>query len=147
MPENLDDCICTLIERFGSRYKSQLSGLLSSLIGILTGVRAVLTLYLNPEDYVRQTALEFEKDIAYAVISEIEAPFTLVLGYTKGLSDCSPVNTFSKSLKQVKDLVINPVKEIQYEIEQYVAALEDKNRQVEKNCHCINEAVLKSFFT
>lgn len=128
--EDFDDCLCTLIERFG-RFKSKLSALISSLTGLLQALKAILQLYLNPEDQLRQTALEFEKELAYALIANIEAPFQLVLAYSKGLSDCPPINTFTAYIKIAQNFILDPVYDLQYEIEQYVESLKFKQRKID----------------
>ena len=128
----LDSCICNLVEMIGPA-KQDLSALLTGMIAILTAVKtkAQLLSYQNIEDMLYKAALEAELAVLNKTIEPVEAPFRMVLGYTKALSDCDPTNTLATILKAARDSVLTPVYEYEYEVEQLIASIDDNRKQID----------------
>jgi citrate lyase beta subunit len=113
--------------------KSQFVALLDGIVGILTALKVqILLLSFDLEDEARKLAYQAELELIQAAISNVEAPMNAIFGYTNILSDCDPVASLAAVLKNARDYVLTPVKEYQYEIEQMLAALEDKDRELEQ---------------
>jgi hypothetical protein len=79
----------------------------------------------------RLLLLEIELQLVNETISTFEAPFNRVLAYTRILADCDPVASLAESIKGVRDKVLTPAKEKQFEIEQMILALEKSEQEVE----------------
>jgi hypothetical protein len=129
--KKLADCFCQLAVYLGDA-KSAFLGVLDTTIGVLTALKAMIQLFnINIEDEARKIAYQTLLDLMKQPVATIELPFNIVLGYTKELSDCDPVNSFSRTIKNVRDEILKPVKDFEYEIQQYIAALEDKKRKID----------------
>lgn len=132
MASELADCFCTLAELLGNA-KSQATAAMDALIALLTTMKAYLALVnWDLEDNLRKIAGE----LALAVLQEAEdtvaEPFAVVIAATSILADCPPVNTLTKILKDVRDLVLGEFDSLEYEISQFANALEAKRLQLEQ---------------
>lgn len=126
-----DDCICSFAELLG-KAKSQAVTLIDGLIGLLQVLKTTLLLFMiDIEDEGRKLIYEAELEVLNIAVQEISAPFGLVLSYTRVLADCDPVASFAETLKKVRDDVLSDFYDKQYEVEQYIAALSDKKREIE----------------
>ena len=126
-----DECLCSLAELVG-RAKSQLTSLLNGLIGLLTALKAQIILCgFSLEDEARKIQYQTELAAIQVGVATVEAPFSWIMGYTRTLSDCDPIATLAATLRNARDTVLSPIKEQQFDIEQMLAALEDKDNELE----------------
>ena len=131
MPGKLNDCICSFVELVGGA-KSQIVILMNSLIALLEALKAYLALFsVDFFDTLRRIEAEQELELIQTSIDGISAPFGLVLGLTRSLSDCPPVASLSKTLKEIRTLVLSDFYEKEYEVEQYIALLQDKSKEID----------------
>ena len=125
----LDDCICSFADLLGGA-KGQVISLIDTLISLLQALKATLLLFINIEDTLRLKVSEISLAAIQEQIKVVEAPFNMILGYTRMLADCDPVASFAKTLKDVRDDILKESLDLQYEIEQYVLGLEDKQNVI-----------------
>jgi len=125
------ECLCSFAAILGDA-KDSIIALMDALIVTLTVLRTYLQLFnVSIEDQLRRIEYEAELLVLQSTIETLELPFRILLGYTRTFADCSPVATVAATIKEVRNKVISPVKERQYEIEQYLLALEDKDAEIE----------------
>ena len=131
MSNDLEKCICGFAKLLGPT-KATIVGLIDALVAQLYAIKVIIQLAnVDLEDLARQQALELLLESVDLVLVPVEAPFSIVLGYTKPFSDCPPVNNFAKIVKQVKNYVFGAVYEAYYEAEQYLEAMESKDREID----------------
>ena len=126
------ECLCAFAKLF-SNAKSLVLATIDSLILALQTLKVAKQLvWLDFDDLVKQAELEAELLIITAGLDTLQAPFNLLLGYTKLFSDCAPVSSLSKVLKGVQNDIFSPLADRQFEIEQLIAALETHRREIDK---------------
>lgn len=127
---NVSDCICTFAEALGPA-KQTLSAFINSLIAVLQAAKIAeqLTSY-NLEDLTRRVLLEAALAYYQALVAEIAAGVNVVVGMGNRFSDCPPVGSLMRKVKAARDDFLGPLYEQEYEIQQYIAALEDKTNKV-----------------
>lgn len=114
--------------------KTQLVSFITAMIAALRVIKTQIELYANIDNLVdeaKKIGLQAWLEVVEASVAPIEAPFNMVLNYTKALADCDPVNTLANIIKQAKDKTLKPVEDMRYDIEQLIAAIEDQKREIE----------------
>lgn len=128
----LDDCLCAFADLLGGA-KADIVTLIDSLIATLEALKALLLLFMvDFEDELKKLEYQAELAVIEAAVGYIEAPFNLILGYTRVLADCDPVASFADTLKKTRDEVLSDFYERQYEVEQLISALNAKSKEIEE---------------
>lgn len=131
----IDDCICALVRlrgQSGPAYTATFAALLNQMIIALTALKTYIIMFNVDFEYrARLLVLEAELALVNETISTFDAPFNQVLGYTRLLSDCDPVASLAETIKGVRDKILTPAKEKQFEIEQTILALEKSEQEIE----------------
>ncbi len=126
----VSDCICTFAERLGPA-KATFIAFIDSLIAVLQVFKIAEQLdSFSLEDTIRKVALETALAVHQAVVAEIAAGINTVVGIASTASDCPPLSVYMRKVKKWRDEFLNPLYEEEYEIEQYIAAIEDKQNKV-----------------
>lgn len=131
MANNLSDCFCSLADLLGGA-KGQVVASIDTLVSLLSVLKAYLQMInLNVQDEAKKVALELALQILQEAGNTVEQPFTVAIAYTGILSDCPPVASLAAILKAVKEIVLGPLDNLEFQIKQYIASLEDKRLQLE----------------
>jgi hypothetical protein len=131
MPGNLDDCICSFADLLGGA-KSQIITMMNQLIALLETLKATLLLFsIDFYDEARKLEAQAELAVIQLAVDSVSAPFALILGYTKTLSDCDPVASLATVLKESRDKVLSDFYEREYELNQFIASLDDKQAEID----------------
>jgi len=131
MAVEFNPCLCSLAEMLGES-KTLVINLINSLIGLLQTFKVTILLFsIDLEDEIRRLRYELELAAAQKVIDTVQAPFSMLMGYTRLLADCDPVATFAKTLKETRDDVLGDLEERVYEVEQLIAAITSKKKKLD----------------
>lgn len=131
MPGNFNECLCSFARLFGPA-KAELTATIDGLLALLNSLKALIQLFnIDLEDELRKIEYQAELAIIDTILNPVEAPINMILSYSKLLSDCPPVNTFTNIILKTKDLVLSPAYELRDEINQLLLALQKKSRQIE----------------
>lgn len=127
---NVSDCICTFAEALGPA-KATLTAFIDSLIVLLQAAKIAEQLAsYNLEDITRRVLLEAALAYYQTLVAQIAAGVNIVVGMANQYSDCPPVGGLVRKVKAARDDFLGPLYEQEYEIQQYIAALEDKANKV-----------------
>jgi len=127
---NVSDCVCAIAEALGPA-KQTLSIFINSLIAVLQAAKISEQLAsYSLEDITRRVLLEATLVYYQTLVAEIAAGINIVVGMGNRFSDCPPFGSFMRKVKAARDEFLGPLYEREYEIQQYIAALEDKARKV-----------------
>lgn len=129
MAVEFDACLCQLAELLGGA-KSQTVTTINGLIGLLQALKATLLLFaINLEDEARRLRYEAELGIMQQTIDGLQAPFAMLMGYTRVLADCAPVASFAQTLKDTRDDLFGDIEDRTYELEQLIASISDREKK------------------
>jgi hypothetical protein len=127
---NVSDCICAVAEELGPA-KATFIAFIDSLIAVLQVFKIAEQLEsFNAEDLIRKAALEVALAVHQAVVAEMAAGINTVIGIANRSADCPPMAVYMRKVKKWRDDFLNPLYEEEYEIQQYIAAIDDKQKKV-----------------
>lgn len=131
MAVTFDPCLCSLAEMLGDS-RTLVSNLITSLVGLLQALKATILLFaIDLDDEIRRLRYAAELAIMQQAIDGIQAPFSMIMGYTRVLADCDPVASFAQTLKDTRDDLLGDLEDRTYELEQLIAAIADKQKKLE----------------
>jgi len=131
MTIEFNPCLCSLAEMLGDS-KTLVSNFITTLIGLLQTLKATILLFaIDLEDEIRRRKYELELAAIQKVIDTVQAPFSMLMGYTRLLADCDPVASFAETLKETRDDVLGDLEERAYEVEQLIAAITAKRKKID----------------
>jgi len=81
------------------------------------------------EDELRKLKAQAELAVIEKIIEPISAPLSLLDAYTKPFADCDPISSLSTAITRAKTVALSGFEEAQYELNQYIAALEDNSNR------------------
>lgn len=123
------ECFCAFIGSMGAGAKSELKNLITSLEGILDVIKASLLIAgTDYEDELRKVLYQAELAAWEQIVEPITTPLSVMESFTKPYADCDPVAHLSTAFTKAKDLALSDIEERKYEVQQYIAALEEKNK-------------------
>lgn len=129
---NVSDCICTFAEALGPA-KATLIAFIDSAIALLQAAKIAEQLAsFSLEDYTRKVLLEITLLYYQTLVAEVAAGVNVAVGFTARFSDCPPVAGFSRKVKSLRDDFLGPLYEQEYEIQQYIEAINDKAKKVQQ---------------
>jgi len=129
---NVSDCICQFAEALGPA-KQTLIAFIDSAIALLQAAKIVEQLAsFSIEDYGRKALLEISLVYYQTLVADVAAGVNVAVGFTTRFSDCAPVSSFSRKVKALRDDFLGPLYEKEYEIQQYIEAINDKARKVQQ---------------
>lgn len=132
MAVTFDPCLCSLVTMLSPVGRDQVTALITSLVGLLQGLKATILLFaIDIDDNLRRLKYEAELTIMQQALDAVQAPFSMLAGYLKLLSDCSPVASFAQTLKDTRDDLLGDLEERTYELEQLISAIADKQKKIE----------------
>lgn len=123
------DCLCAWIASLG-QFKDTLENLLTGAQTILQVMQAYYVMV--PTDLSDEwDKITLQAELAYleAKLDVIGAPLVAVSNYIEPWADCNPVSTLGRDLKEFKDTVFADILDRRYEIEQLLAALDDRTNK------------------
>lgn len=122
------ECFCAFIGSMGEGAKEELKNLVTSLKSILDVINVALIIAsVDYEDELRKAQYQAELEAWTQIIDPVSAPLAVLESFIKPYADCDPVAQLSAAITKAKDLALADIEERQYELQQYIAALEDKS--------------------
>lgn len=126
------ECLCAWVTTI-EPIKNEVLGVLTSAIVVLQATKAAILLYpANLEDKVRKVALEAALMAIEQPVKLVEQPITVLISSVTNFTDCAPMNSLTKVLKNFRDKALSDVDELRFEIQQYIATLDDSGSEVDQ---------------
>lgn len=123
------ECFCAFVGSLGSGAKADLKNLVTSLEAILDVIKtALLIAGADYEDELRKLQYQAELAAWEQIVDPISAPLAILESFIRPYADCDPVAQIAAAITSAKDLALSDIEERQYELNQYIAALDDKNK-------------------
>lgn len=119
------ECLCAWVQQI-EPIKNEVNGVLTSSIVLLQAAKALIALYpANLEDKINLVLLQTTLALLEKPIASLETPFAILLATVAPFADCPPTASLAQVLKNVRNTVLSSVDEFRYEVEQYIASLDD----------------------
>jgi hypothetical protein len=119
------ECLCAWVRGLGIGPKQQLQNFITAAKVILQTAQAVWLLTNSDiEDIYKKELAEATLAIYQQATAPIEAALKYLVAQTSPWADCPPVATLAKNVKEVANSVLTPVRELEWEIQQYIEAIE-----------------------
>lgn len=119
------ECLCAWVRGLGQGPKQQLENFIRAAKVILQTAQAIWLLTNSDlEDIYKKQLAEATLAIYQQATAPIDAALRYLVAQTSPFADCPPVATLAKNVKEIANTVLTPVKELEWEIKQYIEAID-----------------------
>lgn len=141
-------CLCTWIQRLGDGPKQQLQNFILAAKVILQTAQAIwLLTNSDVEDIFNKELAEATLALYQRATAPIEVAMKYLVAQTSPFADCPPVATLAKNVKEIANTVLQPVHDLEWEIQQYIESIDinqSKNAYINRliaNLNDISDAI------
>jgi len=119
------ECLCAWFRGLGSGPKQQLQNFITAAKVILQSAQAIWILTNSDfEDIYKKELAEATLAIYQQATAPIEVALKYLVAQTSPWADCPPVATLAKNVKEIASNALKPVRELEWEIQQYIEAID-----------------------
>jgi hypothetical protein len=128
------ECFCAFVQSMGTGLTSEVNTFITSIISLLTAIRAELQLVNGLdtlEDQARKELAELALTALQTTTDPIASIFSVLNSYTAPFADCPPVQGMSRAIKETRDYILSEVDDLEYQIQMWGVALDEKDKEIE----------------
>lgn len=122
-------CFCAFVESLTPGLKDEIKNIVSVLEGLIDVLKAAILLAgTDWVDEARKLQYQAELKAIRQIAEPLSAPLVVIESYIRPFADCDFASNFAAQITHVKNEVLSGVEEAEYDLEQLIAALDDKNK-------------------
>lgn len=125
-------CLCYWVNQLGETPKKQLKEFVQAATALIATAKTVYVLInTDYEDLFKKQAAEALLKVYQQATAPIEMKLSMLVNLTAPAADCPPVAQIASVMRNVRNTIMKPINEFEFEVEQLIDSIDESTSKIE----------------